>query len=993
MGLRMNCAFGQTVVLLFALLSMLENVVVADDLFRARVAPILERRCLTCHNDEQKEGDFSLRTSQAALKDNHITPGDASSSYLLDLIKPTNGKATMPKDADPLSEAEIELIRQWIDAGAKWPEEQQLEIARVNDYDWWSFQPVTKPAVPIFDNVWSRTPIDAFILEKLRTHGLTHAKEADRRTLIRRATYDLIGLPPTPAEVEAFLCDEDPLAYEKLVDRLLASPHYGERWARHWLDVVKYADTCGYDKDKLRPNAWPYRDYVIRSFNDDKPYSRFVQEQIAGDILFPHEADGITGLGFIAAGPWDFIGHVEVAESKIDGKVARNLDRDDMVSNAINTFCSVTIQCARCHHHKFDPFTQEQYYGLQSIFAAVDRADRPFDHDPQISKRRAGLISSLNEKSEELASLEQEILQAAGPRLSDLNKEIEDLQKKQVVRKDLAFGYHSEVATTSQSTKWVEIVLANPADVTKVVLHTCHDDFAGIGAGFGFPVRYIIEATAGEGDDAIWMMLTDRRNEDVANPGLSPVETVCDAKQVRRLRITATQLAKRQNDYIFALAEVRILGGDGSDQNLTAGATVTSLDSIEMPPRWARTNLVDGKWATRDKGVEKQLAQRLSEKQAILAKIERSERVVQRDTLRKAIAETQSSLSSLPAPTMVYAAATNFRGEGNFKATNGSPRQIHILKRGDVQSPGEVAKPGVLPLQKDENWTIKAVLSEAERRAALAHWLTRRDHPLVWRSIVNRVWQFHFGTGLVATPNDFGRMGALPTHPELLDWLTCEFRDGGGSLKSLHRMIVLSSVYRQSSEHDEHNAAIDGSNQYLWRMNRRRLEAEELRDSILSATGVLDKTMGGPGYYLFELERAEHSPHYEYHKFNPSNPLSHRRSIYGFIVRSQPNPWMTTLDCADSSQSTPKRNETLTSLQALSLLNNRFVLVLAQMFSDRLKREATTLDEQVELAVQIICQRTANEEERVAFKTYAQQHGLQNLCRFLFNLSEFVFLD
>src|SRR5690606_382485 len=241
-------------------------------------------------------------------------------------------------------------------------------------------------------------------------------------------SFDLVGLPPTPEQIEAFVADPDPLAYERLVERLLASPGYGERWGRHWLDVVKYADTCGYDKDKLRPNAWPYRDYVIRSFNEDKPYARFVREQIAGDVLYPGEPDGILGLGFIAAGPWDFIGHVEVPESKIDGKVARNLDRDEMVSNTLNTFCSVTIQCARCHNHKFDPITQEHYYSLQAVFAAVDRAERPYDLDPDVEHRRRELATQRDTAQQELKTLRQTIRDEGGSELADLERQLAELQ-------------------------------------------------------------------------------------------------------------------------------------------------------------------------------------------------------------------------------------------------------------------------------------------------------------------------------------------------------------------------------------------------------------------------------------------------------------------------------------------------------------------------------------------------------------------------------------
>ena len=966
----------------------------AEDLFRDRIAPILERRCVTCHNDQQKAGDFSMQSAESAFAGGYIEAGDIESSYLIDLITPENGKAAMPKDASPLSEEERQLLKDWIAAGANWPEGLQLHEPQVSDFDWWSFQPVAKPEVPAIEDPWIKTPVDAFILKRLQEQGLTHSAEAGRRTLIRRLTFDLICLPPTPGETEDFVKNEDPQAYEKLVDRLLASNHYGERWARHWLDVVKYADTCGYDKDKLRPNAWPYRDYVIRSFNEDKPYSRFVQEQVAGDVLFPGEPDGILGLGFIAAGPWDFIGHVEVSEAKIDGKVARNLDRDDMVSNTLNTFCSVTIQCARCHHHKFDPFTQQHYYGLQSVFAAVDRAERPYDLDPEVELERRQLESLVKTSEVELKQLQKEIEDAGGTRLAELKTQIANLQAEQKVTKDSEFGYHSSIVAAADTTKWIEIAVPQAAEVSQIVLHPCHDEYAGIGAGFGFPVRFKVEVTADENsaDQQEWQTVADYTQVDFPNPGLSPIELSCQVDVVRRVRITATKLAERKDDYIFALAEVELTGLAG--MNLAAEATVTALDSIEAPPRWQKANLIDGKWA---KGGNPQIASQLQELEAerneILAEIETPERVTRRETLKKTIADTKATLEKLPQGAMVYAAATHFNPQGNFHPTKGQPRAVHLLLRGDVQTPAEKIGPGVLPLRQDDDWQIDSSLSEAERRAELARWLTQSDHPLVWRSIVNRVWQYHFGEGIVATPNDFGHMGIPPTHPELLDWLACEFRDGEQSFKALHRLIVTSSVYRQSSEHNAANAAIDGSNQYLWRMNRRRLEAEEIRDSILAVSGALDTTMGGPGFYLFELEHPQHSPHYEYRKFDPTDPKSHRRSIYRFIVRSQPNPWMTTLDCADSSQSTPKRIETLTSLQALSLLNNQFNLAMSERFAQRLQQSSDSLEEQVNLAIRLTTQRESTQVEREELVKFASQYGLNNMCRYLFNLSEFVYLD
>ena len=360
--------------------------------------------------------------------------------------------------------------------------------------EWWSRKPLVEPKVPEAKE-WARNEVDRFILAKLKANDLRPSQEVSPLALVRRVTHDLTGLPPTPQETEDFMeaygKDSDK-AYEELVDRLLASPRYGERFARHWLDVAKYADTCGYDKDKLRPNAWPYRDYVIRSFNEDKPYARFVQEQVAGDALFPDEPDGILGLGFLAAGPWDFIGHAEVPESKIDGKVARNLDRDDMVSNVFNTFCAVTIQCARCHEHKGDPIGQEHYYSLQSIFAAVDKADRKYGNDVATEKKRSDLEKELvrhqgredQDRQRDQRARRRSTSQArfanqgsCNPRLNG-GHPLNDRSSDTIARSRIL----------PDKVKWVQVDLGERVDMKKIVLHACHDDHNGIlGQVLDFP--------------------------------------------------------------------------------------------------------------------------------------------------------------------------------------------------------------------------------------------------------------------------------------------------------------------------------------------------------------------------------------------------------------------------------------------------------------------------------------------------------------------------
>jgi hypothetical protein len=614
--------------------------------------------------------------------------------------------------------------------------------------EWWSLKPLTRPALPsVRMPSWVRNPIDAFILTKLESQGMKPSREADRATLIRRVTFDLVGLPPTPEEIDAFIGDARPDAYERLVDCLLASPAHGERWARHWLDVVHYGETHGYDKDKPRPNAWPYRDYVIRAFNEEKPYGRFVQEQLAADVLFPEEPHLTPALGFIAAGPWDFIGHAEVPESKIDGKVARHLDRDDMLTNTMQTFNSLTVQCAQCHHHKFDPISQEDYYSLQAVFAAVDRTDKSFDADPAIARRRAAL-----------------------------------------------------------------------------------------------------------------------------------------------------------------------------------------------------------------KDQPKELAQ-------------------------------------LPPPSIAYVGAVH-TGSGAFRGTGpdgGKPRPIHILARGNVLKPGAKVATGALRAVTGlpARFNLSPNHTEGDRRAALAEWLADRRNPLTWRSIVNRVWHYHFGKGIVETPNDFGRNGQLPTHPELLEWLAVEFRDNGQSLKVLHRLIVTSATYRQSSAGSPACEKIDADNRYLWRMNRRRLEAEAVRDSVLMVAGKLNRAMHGPSFQDFIIDKPEHSPHYEYHLSNPDDPKVHRRAVYRFIVRSQQQPFMTTLDCADPSMQVDRRNESNSALQALAMLNNDLMIVMAKHYAAKLERNGGS----VEQAYYECLGRRPSAEEKETLTAYARKHGIANACRVLFNLNEFAFVD
>ncbi|MCA9039867.1 MAG: DUF1553 domain-containing protein [Planctomycetaceae bacterium] len=969
------------------------------DFFQNKIAPIFETKCLRCHSSQEAKGELDLSTGTGWKKGGAsgelFDAEDPQASLLLDYI--TGDDPLMPESGPPLSTDELELVRTWLSRGASWPEEVSLS-APGNDLNWWSLKPPMQPEVPVLDETgtaWAQTAIDHFVYQKLQEQGLTPNPTADRRTLIRRLYYDLTGLPPTYEEVEAFVQNDDPLAYEKLVDQLLDSPHYGERLARYWIDIVHWGETHGYDKDKPRPNAWPYRDYLIRAFNNEKPYAQFIREQLAGDVLYPDTADGIPATGFIAAGPWDFIGHAEVPETKIDGQVARNLDRDDMVTTTMNTFVSTTVQCGRCHNHKFDPVSMEDYYSLQAVFAALDRADREYDPDPAIAEKRIACATEVQKLEQQLQHLQQTALEVASPELKNVRAQLAELEGAFPQTQTAAFGYHSQIANSPDETKWVQFDLGKEAPLTQIVLIGAYDDYNNIGAGFGFPLRFRIEiAEDAEFKQGVKTIL-DKTEIDQPNPGVRP-QAIPMEERARYVRITATKLATRSNDYIFALGEALFYGADGTPLPV---AEVTSRDSIESGERWGKQNLIDGKFYGAPTEPERFINYlSLLNIQAELQKTSIPEEMQNQIALAaQTLRARKEELANLPAKQKVYCGMV-YSGSGAFTGTGkngGQPRDIHVLDRGDVQKKLQPVSAGTLPIIPDvsDRFELSADHTESDRRVALANWIVREDNPLTWRSIVNRIWLLHFGRGIVDSPNDFGRMGQLPTHPELLDWLAVQFRDNGQSIKALQRLILLSATYRQSSGHREEAASIDSGNQYYWRMNRQRLDAEAIRDSVLLLSGNLNPEMYGPSFQDFVIQNPEHSPHYEYDLYDPTNPNSFRRSVYRFLVRSQPQPFMETLDCADPSERVPKREETLTVLQALALLNNGFMLHMSDTLAVEIAAESTEPDKQIERLFRTVLQRDPTSGEQELFKQYLNEHGLANCARLMFNLNEFVFVD
>jgi len=875
----------------------------------------------------------------------------------------------------------------------------------------WAYQPLLRPAVPARPTHPSTNPIDAFVRAKLDEHKLSPVPEADKRTLLRRVHFNLVGLPPTPEEMRSFLADDSPRACERAVDRLLASPRHGERWARHWMDAAHFAETHGHDQDRIRTNAWPYRDYLIASFNADKPYARFVQEQVAGDVLFPEDPQATLALGFIAAGPWDESSLRDIREDTIDRQIGRYLDRDDMLTTVMQTFTSSTVQCARCHDHKFDPISQRDYYALQAVFAGVDRANRTYDANPAVHARRQALMRERKaiERAERqflLSADAQEEVALWEKSRAEHEVDWKIIQPQTFVSSGgatltrqpdgslLAGGPRPERDTCTVSTA---VALTN---VTAVRLEVLTDDSLpkkGPGRqdngnlhlsefqvllfepGAATAKQVTLANPTADFNQSGWTIAQALDGNEKTAWGIHPQvgqshTAVFELKQPLAPPPGAT--------LVFVLKQ---LHGDG---HLIGRARLSVTDA--RPP--ARVNVLPG------------------DVQAILAKPAATRSDAERVTLAAFVRRERiaSELAALPKASLVYAAASDFEPDGGHKPA-GAPRLVQMLKRGDIGKPVEGASPGSLSCVAalPARFELADANQEGDRRAALARWLVHRDNPLTWRSIVNRVWHHHFGRGLVETPNDFGRMGGALSHPELLDWLAVWFRDDArGSLKALHRLIVTSATYRQcsvisepvisrsaageTSEYSSH----DPDNRFLWRMNRTRLDAEQVRDAILQLSGSLDLRMGGPGDMQFDLQPGHHvTPRVDYSKFDVASEASRRRSVYRFLFRTLPDPFMDALDCPAGDQLAPARNASVTVQQALALWNNAFVAHYAERFAARVEALAPTPAQQVQRVCELALNRDARPDEVADFTSFVAKHGLANLCRLILNSNEFMFVN
>lgn len=967
------------------------------------IKPILISACHSCHDGRQKRGAYRLDLRSSALAEGRIIPGKSAESPLIQRVAGIHAGGTMPPKGPPLTPVQIGLLRAWIDQGADWPEESASPDSPTKN---WSLQPLHRPPVPEPKKYAGsvRNPIDAFVLHRLEQAGLTPSLPADRRALLRRVTQDLTGLPPTIAEMNAFLDDPSPDAYETVVDRLLASPRYGERWARHWMDVIHFAESHGHDQDVPRENAWLYRDYLIRSFNEDKPYARFIEEQVAGDILFPNDPQATIALGMISAGPWDESSQQSIRDDTFDKKMAQTLDRDDMVTTVLGTFTSTTVHCARCHDHKFDPITQAEYYGLQAVFAGVDRANRPVDLDPAVAQERKELLAL---KTQLTGPVDSQIRQMADTRYQALISTWEQQQQKsqtiwQILNPDKIVSKAGSKATKGPDHSFwfadgprpdtdVYTIEATSSleGIRAIRLEVLSDDRLPHGGpgrqdnGNLHLTQFHLEAQPANGSAKPQMIPIQAALADFNQEGWD-ISRALDNNPATAWGIYPS--VGKSHQAIFLLKEP--LSFKGGVRLIIRLDQFHGGGHLIGRPRLSVT--------TQNGGIHPSVVP--DPILAILAVPAQQRTETQKSELARHVLlqHIETRLPVLSASQMVYAAASDFKPEGSFQPTRGVARPIQILKRGDIRQPLAQAQPGAIACVQGLKTPFQLADSRSEgiRRAALARWLSNPSNVLTWRSIVNRVWHDHFGTGIVATPNDLGQMGSPPTHPELLDWLAVEFRDRHlGSLKKLHRLILTSNTYRQSSRTNPENAKKDGENRLLWRMNWQRLDAEAIHDSVLAISGKLDTTMGGPSVKQFVMGKGIHvTPTADYLNFDVDNPGMYRRSIYRFLFRTLPDPWMDTLDCPDASQFTPKRSSSVTALQALAMLNDRFLIRQAEHLANRLIRERSTLEDQIQLAYQLVLSRPGTIQEVESLGQYCKRHGLTNGCRILLNCNEFIFV-
>ena len=840
--------------------------------FARDILPLLESNCLSCHGGGLQLAKLDLRTRESALAGGAhgpaIVPGDADGSRLFRRISGAEGPA-MPMDGDRITAAQIASVKAWIDQGANWdtttsalsaapaPSAAAFERMEITpeQRNYWAFKLPLQSPVPLVANRDLTNPIDRFLERSRVERGLVAAPRADRRTLVRRAYLDLLGLPPTPAEVDAFLADDGRDAWERLIDTLLASPHYGERYGRHWLDVARYADSGGFEYDVHRPNAWRYRDYVIKSFNDDKPYNQFLIEQIAGDEVDWKTDQTLIATGFLRMGPRVLFREKDNPERRFDYL-------DEIIGTIGKGTMGLTVNCARCHNHKFDPISARDYYAIQaSLFGYVET------EVPLAPRAEAeAYLSTVAALDARLASLRAEIAAIEKPHRDRL--ELEQIRTR--------FADHIYRAAAKRES----------------------------------------ERTPGE------RLLAIQVYEAVNVPAAQIDKVLAPAELARKQELAAQVSAiDKQRPPKPPMAEIAT-DGDYRFSPLGEGDNVVSCPKCRIPPPFP------GSYLHRD---------------------------------------------------------------GKYEVP-----PSYFLVRGDPESRGSLMQPGfigVITFGDPPTVIPRPDGNTSGRRLALARWIASPQHPLTGRVIVNRLWQKHFGRGIVSTLENFGKMGGQPTHPELLDWMAVEFMSRGWSIKQISKLMMMSEAYQMASAFEHAgNAAVDPDNRNLWRFRPQRLEAEIVRDTMLAVGGNINLAVGGEPIFPYVPPDILVGQFRGKWLNTPEGPEAWRRGVYVYRRRSLPYPMFDTFDHPDMNATAGARNVSTVPTQALTLMNNPFVLAQAKFLAERVARNAATLEAQVQLAYQITLARPASAAEVRISASLIETQSLEALTHVLLNLDEFIYM-
>jgi len=907
--------------------------------FVREVRPIFEKHCYECHSEKKQKSGLRLDIKSEAFKggDNHapdIIAGKAKDSPLIHFITTDDEDELMPPKGK-LSSSEIETLTAWINEGAAWPD--GVDLAKLPDKrDHWSFKPLPRSGDILSPHRGQDGPapatIDAFIESKLKENGLTMSPEADPVSWLRRVTFDLTGLPPTPEEMDAFLKSKN---HDAVVERLLASPRYGERWAQHWLDVVRYADTHGFEVNTERPNAWPYRDYVIKAFNNDTPYDRFIKEQLVGDALGQDAATGfLVTASVLLPG--------QIGKDDPSKRLARQDSIDEIVVNIGQTFLGLSVGCARCHDHKFDPITAKDYYAMQAFVAGVEYGDRDLRTPEAEAAREEAkrLQPRLAEIDQELARFVPLVKSGAERPMINARENADRFAPTNAKRVRFTIKATNNLEPCIDE---LEVFNTRGENVALATAGTLRKSGGDIGVAERHELRFINDGRYGNGRS--WM---------AKEQGKGWVELEFKQEQTIERIVWGRDREGKFTDRLAIDYQIEI--GDSAGQWHTAA---DASDRRKFDPKSQR--IVKPTLSGLSPDETKRAKPLMQEKTDIEAKIKAAE-----------------------------------NAQKVFAGTFRTPDDIHLLNRGDPEQPKEPVVPAVLSALGD--WKLTKETPEQKRRQSLAEWIASPQNPLTARVMVNRIWQGHFGTGLVPTPSDFGRMGMKASHPELLDWLAAEFIRSGWSVKHMHRLIVLSATYgrtsfptrSQSSGNELENSFYkDAESRYLWRFPSRRLEAESIRDSMLAVSGQLNVKMHGRGFNLFD-QRGGLSGFDPIETFTPDNQ---RRMIYAHKVRREPETVFGAFDCPDAGQSTAIRRASTTPIQALNLFNSRFTLAQAEAFAARVKKEmGEDSTKQITRAYRLALSREPTREELAEAQPIVRQHGIAPLCRALFNSNEFLFI-